>query len=79
MERDDGKEEARRILERMAQEEAASPMQRMARRAQGHFSAADADPEDRIEVVGTRIGRALAFVIVLMILAWLFLYVLRGG
>lgn len=80
MARDDGKEESRRILERIAREtEAGSPMARVARRAQDHFGAADADQQDAIEIWGTRIGRALALVIVLVLLYGFILLVLRGG
>jgi type VI protein secretion system component VasF len=80
MERDDGREESRRILDRVAREvEASSPMTRVARRAQEHFGATDADQQDRIEIWGTRIGRALALVIVLVLLYGFILLVLRGG
>ncbi|MBL8583486.1 MAG: hypothetical protein JNL61_14845 [Rhizobiaceae bacterium] len=73
-------EEARRILERVDREsDMAAPVARMARRARDHFSAAEADPDDRIEIWGTRIGRALALAIVLLILWTFFQYLLRGG
>lgn len=76
----DDPEETRRILERVEREsDMAAPMQRVTRRARAHFGAADADPADRIEIWGTRIGRALALVIVLLILGSLIHYVLRGG
>lgn len=39
-----------------------SALKRQADRAAAHFSGADADPADRIEVWGRRIGRALSVV-----------------
>jgi|FEC22Drversion2_1045045.scaffolds.fasta_scaffold00474_31 hypothetical protein len=42
---------------------------RQARRASAHFSGADADPADRIEVWGRRVGRSLSM-IALVGLVW---------
>lgn len=42
---------------------------RQARRASAHFSGADADPADRVEVWGRRIGRSLSM-IALVGLVW---------
>lgn len=60
-----GVAEARAILRRVRQETepqvGAGTMGMMGGIA-GHFAARDADPGDRIEVVGTRIGRLLGLV-----------------
>lgn len=80
MEPDDGRKESQRILDRVAREsELSTPVFRIARRARDHASASDVDQEDWAELWGTRIGRAFAFVIVLVILAWLIFYLLGGG
>ncbi len=42
---------------------------RQAKRASAHFTGADADPDDRIEVWGRRIGRGLSM-IALVGLVW---------
>lgn len=46
-----------------------SAFARQARRASAHFSGADADPDDRIEVWGRRVGRGLS-VLALFGLLW---------
>ena len=80
MKRDEDQRESRRILERVGREsEAGSLAARTARRARDHVTAVDADRDDWTEVWGTRIGRVLGIVIVLMLMLWLILHMLRGG
>ncbi len=58
--------ESRRILERIEHENismGANWFMRTATRARGHFSGADKQEDDPIELWGTRIGRAIGFVI----------------
>ncbi len=78
---DRNKVESRRILERMSRE--SDPGQSLAARGAGrlrdHLSAADADQDDRIEVIGTRIGRGVAFAAMGACVVWLVVYLARGG
>ncbi len=66
--RDHEEEERRRAiadLERAAAQSevyGSSSLRRQADRARAHFSGADADPDDRIEVWGRRIGRGLSVI-----------------
>jgi hypothetical protein len=79
---DNGDVEARRILDRVARESAAdgaSFMVRSTNRVRDHLNASDVDQDDRIEVIGTKIGRAIGFVITLAIIGWLIFYILGGG
>jgi hypothetical protein len=79
---DNGDVEARRILDRVARESAAdgaSFMVRSTNRVRDHLKASDVDQDDRIEVIGTKIGRAIGFVITLAIIGWLIFYILGGG
>ncbi|MFU0507189.1 hypothetical protein [Pseudaminobacter sp. NGMCC 1.201702] len=74
--------ESRRILERVrleADSGGGSLISRGMRRARNHMTASDADPEDRIEYWGTRIGRILGLIICIGLLAWLLMFVLRGA
>ncbi len=48
-------------------------------RARNHIGAADADQRDRIEVWGTRIGRAIGAVVVCALLFWLFSMLVAGA
>ena len=69
----DRQRESEAILNRLRQEtepQVGATTQRMLSNTRGHFSADDADPKDRIEVIGTRIGRALGLVgfVVLLVL-----------
>lgn len=69
----DDTEEAKRILERVAQESetvGTSSMRRVANRVKGHMSAHDSDQNDWAELWGTRIGRALG----LVFFCWLVVY-----
>lgn len=59
---DKKREQALRDLDRLQAESetiAGSSFTRMADRAKDHLSAADKDAADRLEVLGTRIGRSL--------------------
>lgn len=78
---DDDQREARRILERTAQETdglAHGLLARQARRAGEHFSASDADPDDWAELWGRRIGRAGAFVVTVLMIGWLVNFLVGG-
>ena len=66
--KDDETREARRILDRIAREEPSAP--RFVTRFQNHLTAADADPEDQVDVWGTRIGRTLGVIITVGLLIW---------
>lgn len=73
-------EESRRILDRIARESdpSGSLAVRAARRVEKHMRAEDADPSDRIEVWGTRIGRAVGIVLLVVLAGWLLSH-LAGG
>ena len=74
--------ESRRILERVSREAESgglSAVDRAARRARDHVSAADADQNDWAEYWGTRIGRILGVVLVVGLIVWLVVFVVRGG
>jgi hypothetical protein len=67
-------EQARRELEHLREETGllgTSSMVRATRRAQAHFSGADAPQNDPAEIWGRRIGRALAASFVVVLLWWL--------
>jgi len=74
-------EEARRILERVNQESetvGTSSMKRVADRVSGHLEG-NADPNDNIEIWGTRIGRGLGLVFFIGLAIYLVkTYVLNG-
>ncbi|PWJ85033.1 hypothetical protein C7441_104302 [Pseudaminobacter salicylatoxidans] len=72
--------ESRRILERVSREAdsgAMSVVARVARKTRNHVTAGDAD--DRIEQIGTRIGRVLGLLICAGLLLWLLIFLLRGA
>lgn len=74
-------QESKRILDRIAREagsDAATVLGGTAHEADGHLAARGADPNDSIELWGTRIGHILGLVITIGVLAWLVLYLLRG-
>ncbi|MBZ9675452.1 hypothetical protein [Mesorhizobium sp. ES1-1] len=80
--RQDSERESRRILNRVARETDPAGNSFVARRAKGmgdHVAAADVDPDDPIEVWGTRIGRTLGLLLTLGLMGWLVLYVIRGS
>jgi hypothetical protein len=61
--------DARRIIDRVDRE-AAGTFRPWLMRSARHFAAGDADPADRVEVWGRRVGRALSLVGVI-VLTWL--------
>lgn len=73
--------ESRRILDRVSREagsDAIAGASRMARRVGNHVAATDVDGEDRIEAIGTRIGRVLGMVITIGLFLAFFYYLVRG-
>lgn len=75
-----GEQESRRILGRIAQEsDPGTVTARLANRARNHMAAADVDASDRIEQLGTRIGRAMALLITIAVLAWAVYFLIQGG
>ncbi|WP_027053114.1 hypothetical protein [Mesorhizobium erdmanii] len=80
--RQDSDREARRILERVAQETDPAGTSFVARTTKGmrdHVAATDADRTDPIEVWGTRIGRILGLLLALGLMVWLVLFLTRGS
>lgn len=73
---DDRQAESRRILASVNDEMQVSGL---ANRAGNHFSAADADQNDRIEVIGRRIGRALSLILCLALIFWLIMVIGRSA
>ena len=66
--------ESRRILDRVNVESdvhGGALFQRSKERAARHFSAADRKDEDWIERTGTRIGRYLSVVLLVVVVLWL--------
>ncbi|MBB2973405.1 hypothetical protein [Mesorhizobium sp. RMAD-H1] len=76
---DSSQKQARRILERVNRESSADHgmVARGIERTKKHLSAADADQADSIEVWGTRIGRALALLLIVAAIVWLLAYLAR--
>lgn len=73
--------ESKSILDRIKREagsDAATFLGGTARRTGEHLAAHDADPDDRIELWGTRIGRMLGLVIMIGLFVWLILTLMRG-
>ena len=67
-------EEAREILERVAQESetiGTSSLRRVADRVKTHVSAHDANQNEWAEVWGTRIGRALSVIFFIVLVSYL--------
>lgn len=81
--RDEERErESRRIIERMKQEGESGGVSFLARTAQSvhdHVTATDADQSDRIEYWGTRIGRTIGLLAVVIIMAWFLSYLSGRG
>ncbi len=74
--------ESRRILERVSQEAEAggrSVIDRATDRARGHLAAKDVDRGDWAEYWGTRIGRGIGAIFLVGLVAWLVVYLARGG
>ena len=75
------KAESRRILERVSQEAESggrSVVDRAAKRARDHVTAADVDREDWAEYWGTRIGRVLGLLLLAGLIVWLVLYLAQN-
>lgn len=75
----DDRKETNRILDRVERESGGDLLSRTGRRLGNHLSASDADQRDRIEVLGSRIGRTLGFLITVGIVVWLVWYLFGGG
>jgi hypothetical protein len=52
---------------------------RFANRVTNHFAARDADPADKIEVLGRRIGRVLSLALCLGLIVWLALFIMGNA
>ncbi len=71
----DRRDDAHRAIDRVSAESetiAGSTLARMAKRAQDHLGAADADSNDQVEVWGTRIGRIAGVIFAVGLLIYLF-------
>jgi hypothetical protein len=74
--------EARAILQRVQREtepQVGVLAERLTRDGAGHFLGRDADPADRVEVWGTRIGRGLGLVGFVVMAVWLVQSLTAGG
>jgi hypothetical protein len=74
--------ESRRILERVSREAESgghSAIDRAARRARDHVTAADVDRDDWVEYWGTRIGRILGLLLLVGLIVWLVIYLARNA
>jgi len=76
-----GEAESRRILRRIAEESepGGTFVARMTSRARNHLAAADVDPSDRIEQLGTRIGRWLAAAVTVAVLVGFVMFLMQRG
>lgn len=76
---DDSEAEARRILKQIDQEvdPSRSMLERSGKRVRDHMSAADADQDDSSELWGTRVGRVLSLVL-LVVLVWYLAWMVLG-
>jgi len=73
--------ESKRILDRVSREaggDAVAGASRMVRRVGDHVAARDVGDDDRIETIGTRIGRILGMVITIGLFLAFFYYLVRG-
>ncbi|MTI43435.1 hypothetical protein JM93_03856 [Roseibium hamelinense] len=71
---DKKRQEALKAIDRVQAESetiADSTFARMAHRAQDHLGAADKDPDDQIEVWGTRIGRVAGLIFAIGLVIYL--------
>ena len=74
--------ESRRILERVSSEAESgghSALDRVARRARDHVTAADVDRDDWVEYWGTRIGRMIGLLLIVGLIVWLVVYLVRSA
>jgi hypothetical protein len=72
--------EARKTLERVAVDSEVigqSTLARTVNRARSHMAADDADPEDKVELWGRRVGRGLSLIVFLILAVWLVGYLRR--
>ncbi len=79
--KDERRDEALRAIDRVEAESetiVGSTFVRMADRAKNHLSAADEEPDDRIEVLGTRIGRSLGIVFAIGLVIYLYVTYVMG-
>ena len=77
----DGREEirnaeSRRILASVNDEMQVSGL---ANRFGSHFTAREADPNDKVEVFGRRIGRALSLALCIGLMVWLALFIMQNA
>jgi hypothetical protein len=73
--------EAETILRRVSQEtnpQIGAGANRLLLNMRAHLSAVDADPDDRMEVLGTRVGRILGLAAFLVMAVWLVLHFLQS-
>lgn len=77
----DSEAESQRILRRIAEESdpGGSLAARLTTRARNHLAAVDVDPSDRIERMGTRIGRMLAAAVTVAVLIGFVLFLMQRG
>jgi hypothetical protein len=66
--------ESRRILNGINTEMESTGL---AHRIGGHFAARDADQNDRIEVIGRRIGRLISLALTIALAVWLYVFLTR--
>lgn len=74
--------ESQRILDRVSREaDSGTPsfVSASARRLRDQFNAVSAEQPDPVEYWATRVGRSLGLVITVALLAWLVVFVARGG
>lgn len=74
--------ESQRILDRVAREaDSSTPsfITSSARRLRDHVNAVGVEQADPVEYWATRVGRALGLIITVALLAWLIVFVVRGG
>ena len=73
--------EAETILRRVQQEtdpQIGAGANRLLTNVRAHLSAVDADPDDRMEVLGTQIGRILGLAAFVVMAAWLVIHFLQS-
>lgn len=78
---DEERAESRRILERVSQEAEAggrNAIDRAANRARDHLTASDVDQSDWAEYWGTRIGRTIGALFLVVLIFWLVMYLAQG-
>ncbi len=72
-------EESRRILDRVSREADSSVLGRASAGLRDHITAKDGEAEDRIDRLGTRIGRSLGLILTAALFIWLVVFLIRGG